>query len=185
MFRRNDSKLLDFLEKSYQRQFSHLLVVGDFNCRDICSLSNTADAKESSIQAKLLDQINMLGLFQHVKENTRFRHGQQPSLLDLVITNEQNMVEHIKINSPLGKSEHSTISFNFKYSSAKIKEKLVPRYYKGNYDGMREYLREINWEVVLETGNIQDSWQQFENILLEATNNFVPKSVIRPNKNSE
>ena len=86
----------------------------------------------------------------------------------------------------MGKRDHATISFNFKYSSsATVKERLVPRYYKGNYDGMREYLREINWEAVLKTGNIQDSWQRFENIMLEATNNFVPKSVIRPNKNSE
>ena len=90
-----------------------------------------------------------------------------------------------KVTILWGKSDHATISFNFKYSSAKVKEKFVPRYYKGNYEGMRDYLSEINWEAVLETGFIQENLQRFEEIMLKATNNFVLKSVTRPNKNSE
>ena len=48
-------------------------------------------------------------LFQHVKVPTRFREGQQPSCLDLIFTNEENMVDldSLNIDSPLGKSDHA------------------------------------------------------------------------------
>ena len=33
--------------------------------------------------------------FQHVKEPTRFTHGQNPSLIDLTFTNEEGMADEI------------------------------------------------------------------------------------------
>ena len=87
------------------------------------------------------------------------------------------MVEHIKINIPLGKSGHATVSFNLKYSrsSATAKGKLVPRYCKGKHEEMRDHLQKINWERVLGTENTQDNWQRFEEIMLQATEKCVPK----------
>ena len=38
----------------------------------------------------------MLGWSQHVNTFTRYREGQQPGLLDLVISNEVNVVEILK-----------------------------------------------------------------------------------------
>ena len=48
-------------------------------------------------------------LLQHVKEPTRLRHGQQPSLVDLLLTNRDDMVTDIQVLSGLGKSDHSVI----------------------------------------------------------------------------
>ena len=44
---------------------------------------------------------------------TRIRHGQEPLILDLVITNEEGMIKDIEYLSPLGKSDHIVICFNF------------------------------------------------------------------------
>ena len=68
---------------------SHLLVVGDFNCRHInwdqfCSTEN-----EEHVSSMLLECIRDCFLFQHVKDPTRYRGQNTPSILDLIITNEE------------------------------------------------------------------------------------------------
>jgi hypothetical protein len=48
-------------------------------------------------------------LSQHVTKETRFRGDNQPSLLDLIFTNEEGMIDTIEHNAPLGNSDHETI----------------------------------------------------------------------------
>ena len=43
----------------------------------------------------------------------RVRGEDTPNLLDLIITNEKNMIDSIEYQSPLGKSDHSVLVFNF------------------------------------------------------------------------
>ena len=51
--------------------------------------------------------------FQHITKDTRVRGSQKPSLLDLVLTNEKNMVKDVEHFSLLGKSDHSIIAFKY------------------------------------------------------------------------
>ena len=44
-------------------------------------------------------------LFQHVKTATRFKNDQN-SCLDLIFTNEENMVNKVRELPPIGKSDH-------------------------------------------------------------------------------
>ena len=57
------------------------------------------------------DNINENLLVQHINVNTRHKLGNSPSRLDLVFTNEEDMVEDIKCLAPLGKSDHIGLSF--------------------------------------------------------------------------
>ena len=43
---------------------------------------------------------------------TRLRQGQNPSLLDLIFTNEENMVNNLNIFNPIGRSDHCVLTFN-------------------------------------------------------------------------
>ena len=62
---------------------------------------------------------------QHIVQPTRVRHGQEPSVLDLVLTNEEGMIENIEYGNPLGKSEHLVLTFEFKcYTNQNTKEKI-------------------------------------------------------------
>ena len=51
-------------------------------------------------------------LFQHVTEPTRYRSCDTPSLLDLVFTNELDMISNISYFPPLGNSDHVCIVFD-------------------------------------------------------------------------
>ena len=65
---------------------------------------------------------------------TRFREGQTPSLLDLIITNEDGMVQNAEPRSPLGKSDHVVIYFTLRCYMDEDSEKESERfiYSKGN-----------------------------------------------------
>ena len=68
---------------------------------------------QEHISSVFLEGIKDCFLFQHVREPTRFREGQTPSILGLILTNRENMVEKIDYLPSLGKSDHVVLSFNF------------------------------------------------------------------------
>ena len=47
----------------------------------------------------------------HVDFNTRFREGNEPSMFDLIFTNEDYIIENLRSIAPLGKSDHVGILF--------------------------------------------------------------------------
>ena len=52
------------------------------------------------------------------------RHGQEPSVLDLVLTNEEGMIENIDYGNPLGKSDHLVLTF---LSSNAIQNRILKK----------------------------------------------------------
>ena len=51
-------------------------------------------------------------LFQHVKEPTRCREGQVPSLVDLVLWNKELMVTDMQYLPGFGSSDHVLLKFD-------------------------------------------------------------------------
>jgi hypothetical protein len=96
--------LLSTINRAIELGYSNYLFFGDFNYKEIlnCNQDNY--------------------LFQHVSSPTRFREGQTPSCLDLVFTNEENMVDtdSLIIDSPLGKSDHAVIHFDYLCSAIQV-----------------------------------------------------------------
>ena len=91
---------------------SHRIKMVDFNLREINWDTETSNVNENHLDTKLLEGVRDNFLFQHVKQATRMRHNQQDSILDLILTNEENMIDNMKFLPPLGKSDHVTIQFS-------------------------------------------------------------------------
>ena len=53
-------------------------------------------------------------MYQLISEPTRYRNGQEPSLLDLIMTSDDNLTRDIDLKPPLGKSDHVVIEFSVK-----------------------------------------------------------------------
>ena len=69
---------------------SHLLICGDFNYPEIhweCEY-----VEESTGIRPFIETLQDCHLHQHVMQPTRYRDGNEPSCLDLVLTNEEGMV---------------------------------------------------------------------------------------------
>ena len=50
-------------------------------------------------------------LYQHVRSPTKQKTGNKPSILDLIFTNEETVIDRIYVNASLGKSDHQTLEF--------------------------------------------------------------------------
>ena len=127
-------KLNQLIQELATKGYSHLLVLGDFNYKyiDWPSMSSTVP-----MEKKFLDCIQDTYLTQHIDEPTRWRGTDNPSLIDLVFTNEENMVNDIDYQAPLGKSDHAVICFNLLCYTGEGRETIErKKYHLDNYDAV-------------------------------------------------
>ena len=89
-------------------------------------------------------------LYQLVDQPTHHRGDQTPTLIDLVISNQNDLVHDIKYNAPLGKSHHSMISFQLDVIVDKDDVVNVEKFIfdKGDYDGMRKFISDKDWKLI-------------------------------------
>ena len=85
--------------------FSHICVVGDFNFSTVRWSATHATPVEYK-EAKFSDIIEDCYLYQHTNRPTRCRGDDMPSQLDLIFTNELEIVSDVQHMAPLGKSDH-------------------------------------------------------------------------------
>lgn len=99
-------KLFDVVYRS-AKGGTHLLILGDFNYSDISISTETVKAGD----AASLTERRSLSLIQIVVKHTRVRHNKEPSTLDYVFTEGENLIEEPTYGVPLGKSDHFTIKW--------------------------------------------------------------------------
>ena len=77
---------------------------------------------------------------QHITESTRLRQGQQSRLLDLMISNEERIIDDIKMGASLGASDHIGVTFHINGNFC-VKTELKPRknFFKGDYQSCNAY----------------------------------------------
>ena len=174
----NDDALLTQITRAYEvAENNKMLLMGDFNAKEINWLEEESNGTENTFQFKFYECIKDCFLYQHVFVPTRFRN-EQVSTLDLVFTKEEDDVRNIEVMQPLGKSDHGVVICDL-ICEWEPKTLYRPRrlYHKGNYAEMNRRLSEINWEVEFEGKNIHQKWECFKYNLEEVTSQCIPLSV--------
>ena len=164
----NNEKLTELIQSAVSYKDSHILILGDFNYRTIdWELMQSSESLQHA-SSKFIECINDTFLYQHVTEATRYRPGQSQSRLDLIFSNEYNMVNDLEYLPPIGASDHVCIFFNF---SCYIDNKasVEPRYnfHKGDYTKMREILENTNWDTIDNMDSV-GSWDFFSSTLISS-----------------
>ena len=91
----NDYNLWNMLKLITEAKPSYLVKAGDFNHPDI-NWDTVESVKHSEhTRQRFIDAVRDSFLHQHVTQPTRYRHEQHPSTTDLVLTSEENMINHI------------------------------------------------------------------------------------------
>ena len=175
----NNENLLNNLNHISKLKYSHLLIMGDFNLTEIdwqnCSSINK---NPDNINYQFAECIKDCYLYQHINEPTRQRGSDTPSTLDLIFTNEEDMISNIKIDAPLGKSDHSVIHFDYNCTTEKPPPQIKTIYQKGDYNKMKSLLSHYDWEDLKQHSNdINKQWNMFKTRFLEAENDCVPKKM--------
>ena len=89
-----------------------MTMVGDFNIKNINWEHLSATANEEQLEHKFIECVRDLYLYQHVKQAIRYRNYQTANILDLIFSNEENLVVKVQHRTSLGSSDHLIFTFN-------------------------------------------------------------------------
>ena len=112
----NTEKLCKLIEEMSQKHKNgQLVLMGDFNLKNIkwSDLGlGTATSESNKEEIMLINTLSNNYLVQLVQNPTRGRGKDKPSLIDLVITNDDKAVSDLANSSPIGNNDHCVISFH-------------------------------------------------------------------------
>ena len=148
-----------------------IVLCGDFNLPSI-DWSITFPATSSSVANFMCDLVRDNYLHQMVVSPTRHQ-----SLLDLVLTNQPDMVAGVKVVDNLPLTDHDAVQFtlNVITSPQTPCKRSLYNYKKADLLLLRDILSHIPWSIIEGTGDIEDSWQLFKDLFLSAVNMSVPR----------
>ena len=173
----NNKALLALIKEIGNMNFQHKLLMGDFNYKYIDWDNMSTSKNERSEEFKFVEAIKDSFFFQHVKKSTRARGTQNSNILDLVLTDEADRIDDIEFTSPIGKSDHAVLVFDYRVKrDINYKPKFVFKFHKGDYDQMKNILN-INWENELSQYNndINTQWNIIKEKILNAQDECIPK----------
>ena len=173
--RESHAVLADLLHRM-ENKSQDILLTGDFNC-DIDWDTLEAKSHTNDWNENLLNLITDHCLHQHVNQPTRFRGTDNPSKLDLIFTRQPEDITNINYGAPLGKSDHAVLDMKYwvdiKNNTKQFKGTY--NYKKGDYIGLREYFKKVNWERDLTIRDINLQNTKFRDIYNEGIDKFIPK----------
>ena len=107
-----------------------------------------------------------------MKSSTR---GRNPSLLDLVLSNNDDLIDNVSLLPPLGKSDHSTIEVLVNYSWNNSTDKFYLDYKNADFDNMRKIFND-EYNVTLKNFvDVNDQLTYFVKTLNIAKESFIPR----------
>ena len=109
-------------------RYKNVCIMGDFNYRNIDWVNYISDNESE----ELIRFVNENFLKQLVNVPTR-----ENSVLDIILTNRDNLVSNLDVGGKLGNSDHEEIRLK---NENRV---LVPNFRKGKYEAFRKHLSEV------------------------------------------
>lgn len=179
----NNQHLNELIKNLNEENFTHLLICGDFNFPNINWETNTS---QDPVAQDFLDSCDDTFIHQHIQKPTRTRTGQHPHVLDLVFSNEEEMVRTITHESPLGKSDHSCLTFKYLCTVDKkdnLNGRVIQCFERGDYQAINTRFMSTNWQEELQ-GTTQEAYDKFCTIFHQACEEHVPTRTLSSKKKS-
>ena len=170
------------------RKSRRVLLVGDFNCKDINWNEMEMSGNDSPWCDKLIQLAMVNTMEQWVDEVTRCRGEEEPSLIDLVFTKKPETRPEIKFLSPMGKSDHVVIEITLKeeevtYVNEEYRKGRL-NHAKADFMELKRFYGNIEWKKLLEGKQVQEKYAEFLKIYNEGAFKYVPKYNVRRSKYS-
>ena len=148
---------------------------GDFNAHSQFWWSDGDTTREGK---ELEDLFNSLDLVQAISEPTNFQPNKQPSCIDLVVTNQPNLILDCGTRpSPDPVCHHQIIycKINFRIPPPPTIERKIWHYDKAQINMIRKSMKAFPWHHHLSL-NTDSNWQvkTFQKIFLNIMSNFIP-----------
>ena len=179
----NDGTQNDVLSDCIQRTVENreIVILGDFNLPGIQwgHPGSLPVGSSPPMETRFLDVFESGGLVQWVSEPTFPRSG---SMLDLVLTSEQDRIGSVTVQPPMPACDHCPVIFDYIFSGKgseveTVQDKLA--WHKGNYRRLKEDLELVDWNFELRYLNASDSFDRFRDIVVSRVLEHVPVKVRR------
>ena len=170
------------------KKLKNLYIFGDFNHPYIDWEFNHCKRNEDHSDSLFLFEVNKLNLEQLIVEPTHHKPNCKSSLIDLILTKSPASITSIKHNPPIGKSHHDVITANININGIlrndiKKSEKILkPNFEKANFTAINNYFCEIDWDNLLSTTNVDESWDVIKEKIKFAQCTYVPNKIINTHK---
>ena len=141
----NNMLLEDGIRKA-KEMTNTVMIFGDLNFPEIDWVNHIVQAEGRPRQEEargFMDTIDDVFLTQHVMENTRVRGQDNPSCLDLILTESEASANSVEYCSPLGSSDHCILTWNYVVSVGfEMRSPRKKRNYRGDYTDERNTERD-------------------------------------------
>lgn len=178
----NDLLLNQLITNGAQLYHSDIFIlIGDFNFPKIDWTSLSSPGDTNSREFVFLETLRDSFLSQMIQEPTRARGTNNPSILDLIITNSEDAIAQVNLEAPLGKSDHVIMQVQVTaHPNTDLRERTFLNYDRGNYTALRTFM-DRNWESEMRSyTTVEDKWNYFRSKYEEAVNLYIPrKKIIR------
>ncbi|KAK3097774.1 hypothetical protein FSP39_013056 [Pinctada imbricata] len=157
------------------KDYSHIIIVGDFNYPNIdWNLCTGKDEVSENFMEAVADAF----LIQMTKGNTRSRVDQNPTSIDLVLVNDQALLDEVSHSDPIVGSDHCVLEFNVQVVKEEHNQGMDTfryNYKRADYAKLRESLS-INWEEKLANKSCPDMVTELMEKLNENMDLHIPKT---------
>ncbi len=146
------------------------VVLGDLNFPGLDWNSYRVKNARSSMFSSVCRDLRLVQL---VTFNTRCRALNAPSLLDVVLVKNQNLVSGIQQLSPLGNSDHSSLLVDFPFSFPSVCSRVILLWRKADYSAISVLLNGFEWSRALSLG-VDSFWDEFKRFIFDSVMPLVP-----------
>ena len=170
----NNNQLLEIISAATSKNFTHTMIVGDFNIPEIDWNLWTTSKSENHFSYLFLENLRDNFLEQPITKPTRWLHDTPGNVLDLCLIDNKDIVKEMDITTRLGNSDHLCIEIEliFPVLTENISTKRR-NFYRGDYKSANSKLTDINWEV-MEEMNVEQCWTFFSENVKAVINDTIP-----------
>uniref|UniRef100_A0A803JG40 Reverse transcriptase domain-containing protein n=1 Tax=Xenopus tropicalis TaxID=8364 RepID=A0A803JG40_XENTR len=161
----DEAQLLLQMEEA--SKLGQVVVMGDFNYPDIDWSNGVAKSEKAS---RFVNMLNDNFLFQAVQEPTR-----NDAILDLVISNNNELISNICVGEHLGNSDHNMVSFEIMLQRQRYKGVTKTlNFRRADFASIRASLQCVNWERLFMGLDTEGKWNIFKTLLCRYTQQYIP-----------
>ena len=168
----NNNKLFEMLQSEKLLKYDKICIMGDFNYPFVKWDGTWSGEKGDEILRKVHDAF----LIQKVSKETRRRPGQNPTLDDWILINDDSIISDVIHQDPLGKSDHDVLVFQLNFDKSNNVDSLENKYNlkRGDYTKLRETMKDYDW-TKLDNMDIQNAWSYIKDAIHKGMDKCIPK----------
>ena len=151
------------------------MIVGDFNYKEIDWNLGMSTASEQHYTHKFVQTTQNCFLSQHVSSPTHVMPNKMPSLLDLILASEDEMIMDVNHCPPIGNSHHDCLTFTIRcYVEPTQEDHSIRDLKNADFVAMALAIEQSGIVQSLQNMDAEEGWECLKDLLLKLEEKHIP-----------